>query len=61
MKTQADPIKPPDEFSGYSVNSIQDNERLGEEKRRLHPTPRKDAEFAAMCAPVAPRRRGKKK
>jgi len=52
MKTEQAPVKPPEEFNGYSYNSTDVDKQRYEEKKRLYPTPRQDAEYAAMCAPT---------
>jgi len=52
MKTEQAPVKPAEEFNGYSYNSTDADKARYEERKRLYPTPRQDAEFAAMC-PVA--------
>lgn len=52
MKTQQAPVKPAEEFNGYSYNSTDVDKQRYEEKKRLYPTPRQDAEYATMC--VAP-------
>ena len=59
--TKADVPKPPEEFNGYSYDSIEQCEKRHDERRRLYPTPQQDAKFATMfAAPVAPRRSKRK-
>ena len=50
MKTEQAPMKPAEEFTGYSYNSTDVDKKRCDEFKRLHPTPRKDAEYADMYA-----------
>ena len=62
MKTEQAPVKPAEEWNGWGYNSTDENKKAAEERRRLYPTPRQDAEFAAMCAPAGkPARATKRK
>ena len=61
MKTEQAPVKPPEEWNGYSYNSTDESKKAAEERRRLYPTPRQDAEFAAMCAPTKAAPKAKRK
>ena len=61
MKTEQAPVKPPEEWNGYSYNSTDESKKAAEERRRLYPTPRQDAEFAAMCTPTKAAPKAKRK
>ena len=62
MKTEQAPVKPPEEWNGWGYNSTDESKKAAEERRRLYPTPRQDAEYAAMCPPVdKPARAAKRK
>ena len=52
MKTEQAPVKPPEEWNGYSYNSTDESKKAAEERRRLYLAPRQDAEYAAMCTPA---------
>ena len=61
MKTEQAPVKPPEEWNGYSYTSTDESKKAAEERRRLYPTPRQDAEFAAMCTPTKAAPKAKRK
>ena len=52
---------PAPEWNGYSYNDTDTDKKLRDEKRRLYPTPRQDAEYAAMGLPVKPVAKAKRK
>ena len=61
MKTEQAPVKPPEEWNGWGYNSTDESKKAAEERRRLYPTPRQDAEFAAMCTPLKAAPKAKRK
>lgn len=51
---RADQPGPAPEWTGYSYNSTDENKKRYEERKRLYPTPRADAEWATViCAKPA--------